>query len=240
MKFDIKEPIKIVVNIKLFSSRNEVTPCKTSIFRNNITIFNERNVSDLVIKCEDKEFYALKAILSSYSTVFDKMFSNQLSECLTDEVIINDRIDDSTEISADNVYEFLHYIYFGYSDKLDEMKEQLLYLAEKYEIIDLKNICQNYCLIDINYMNAIQLLILFDRYNCIESKNETIEFIAEHLNTILEQAKRDFDFININRSDLVEEICLSISKIIRQYRYMGVLQSRSSKDYKFNYYCCQY
>ena len=184
-----------------------MTDVNTNMFTNYLSMFNQISISDLVIKCEDKEFHASKAILSSHSVVFDKMFSNQLSESVTNEVIINDQIEDRTSITPNNVYEFLHYIYFGYSDKLDEMKEQLLYLAERYEIIDLKNICENYCLIDINHVNAIQLLIQFDRYNCAESKTKTITFIAEHLDSIFVKAKIDFDFTEINRSDLFDEIC---------------------------------
>ena len=232
--FDISTPIQIHVIIDVI----DVVSDNQYVISNYGNVFNNKTISDLVIKCGDTEFYASKAILSSHSDVFLKMFSNELSESQTNELIIDDNIANDIKITDENVFEFLRFIYFDHTDRLDEMKLALLHLAEKYQINDLKAICQEYIFLELNCNNAIQCLILFDRYNCNEMKNKTSLFIARKFDIILECAKQDLDHILDTRRDLLDEIYKALANIVQTCKTTSLPITSDLKYFIYRYLVC--
>ncbi|XP_054162920.1 speckle-type POZ protein-like [Oppia nitens] len=106
----------------------------------------------LVVGKEDqKEFFVSKLFLSSKSDVFDRMFTTDFIEKKNNEVIIDD-------IDSDVFEQFLQYLYTGNCDKLYEMLDELLYVADKYMVSSLKTICLNLIFLKINGKNAFQTI----------------------------------------------------------------------------------
>ncbi|CAG2106528.1 unnamed protein product [Medioppia subpectinata] len=126
--------------------------------------------TDCRLVVRDKEFFASKAILSVRSEVFRQMFTTNMSEKTKSEVIIDD-------IDAQVFEEFLRFLYTFKSNKLQELTEKLLYVSEKYMVLDLKTICENYVYITLNLKNAFQVLEVLKKYGNKELIEKTIEFI---------------------------------------------------------------
>ena len=152
---------------------------------------NDKTLSDFQIICRQKEFYVSKLILGNHSQVFRTMFESQMSEQKTNQLKIED-------IDEEVMEEFIKFLYFRKSDKIEEFTEELLYVSDKYQVLELKKMCENLLYVEINVWNAIKLFRTFDKYNSIETKNKTIDFIVDNLKTIRVQSGDDL-------SKLIEE-----------------------------------
>lgn len=119
------------------------------------------------------------AILSASSPVFEAMFTNDMMEAKTGQVVI-------TDIQADIFKELLHYIYAGHTcTPLTEHTAQSLYeAAEKYDIQDLRKKCLDFLLFQIKMNNAINLMIWADVHSIDKIKQAALKFVAENFRTI--------------------------------------------------------
>merc|ERR1719317_1266682 len=90
--------------------------------------------SDLVLVCEGEKIAAHKALLSCRSPVFDRMLQTCMKEGNTGEIIIED-------ITPNTLRILLGFIYTGTVDDITEGVEEVLYAADKYEMISLVDIC---------------------------------------------------------------------------------------------------
>jgi hypothetical protein len=66
------------------------------------------------------------------------------------------------------------------------MAHKLLAAAEKYEILELKHICEDLVFIDLTVDNAIQSFKIADKYNANKILDEIIEFIVINLPFVFE------------------------------------------------------
>ncbi len=73
------------------------------------------------------------------------------------------------------------------------MVEKLLAAAQKYEILEIKDFCANIIFKDIKNENAIQNLIIADKYNATKLLNKIIEFIAYNLQSILNFSNKEWE-----------------------------------------------
>ena len=207
--------LKIGVYITLYCLTSHLDNCFG--YRNG---FNVEECNDLTIICGQKRLFVSKERLISRSKVFKRMFDNEMMEQLTNVLVIED-------IDEEVVEEFVKYLYFYNSDKLEAFKEELLYMSDKYEVWDLKNICQNLIFIEIEPKNAIKLLLTFDKFNCIQMKTKTIEFISRNLSEIRIQSMTEW--LELIRSDyrLADEIFKKMSEIIdKQLRHSATTDTR--------------
>jgi hypothetical protein len=85
------------------------------------------------------------------------------------------------------------------------MARKLLIASEKYNISELKSICEGVIYNDLNSENAIESLLLADKYNAIDLRDKIINFIANNLPTIRETTPDLRLFIDKN-PDLVVKI----------------------------------
>ncbi|XP_054162919.1 speckle-type POZ protein-like [Oppia nitens] len=107
--------------------------------RNRFGQKSEEITQRLSISCRQRRserVFRSKLFLSSKSDVFDRMFTTDFIEKKNNEVIIDD-------IDSDVFEQFLQYLYTGNCDKLYEMLDELLYVADKYMVSSLKTICLN-------------------------------------------------------------------------------------------------
>ena len=136
-------------------------------------LFDNEQFSDVTLKVDGKSIAAHKNILASASPVFSAMFSHQMKENNENEVWIND-------IDYDIVYELARFIYFGKVNQMDQCTDQLLIVANKYQMENLKMICSFMLTKKLTLRNCIDYLILADLHGTKLFKLKAIEFINKN------------------------------------------------------------
>lgn len=136
-------------------------------------LYNSGNLSDVIIKVGDKDFAAHKAILASRSAVFAAMFEHPLEESKRNVVEIAD-----TE--PELMKELLCFVYSGKAPRIKDFAADILPVADKYCIEELKKMAENILLGQLTVYNAAATLVLADTYNAPVLKEETIKFINLH------------------------------------------------------------
>lgn len=114
-------------------------------------MLNESIHADVTIKTNDGTLWAHKAILSASSPVFHSIFAGNLEE--------ESSTIDIDDMSVDSCMAFLSYLY-GTINQEDFWKHRisLLGAANKYDIIDLKNLCEESLVEDISCGNVLERL----------------------------------------------------------------------------------
>ena len=88
-----------------------------------------------MIVCSDNvKLGCHRTFLSSRSTVFDAMMRTDMLEARQGFVIISD-------FNSTTFNEVLRYIYCNYVSNIDHHADQLIFAAEKYQLLGLKAIC---------------------------------------------------------------------------------------------------
>ncbi|XP_051173140.1 speckle-type POZ protein-like [Leptopilina boulardi] len=155
-------------------------------------------LSDVVFKINEKQFPAHKVILASTSPVFEKMFTHQMKENITNNVLIE-------ETDPEVFEEMLNYIYTGKINNLNTMAFGLYELANKYHITKLKKVCEQ-CLGEcLAIDNVISILTIADRCNSTLLKNKCIEYVDMNL----EEVKKTESFKDLGK-DLLIDLLLAI------------------------------
>ena len=127
--------------------------------------------SDITIKAGKKTFKAHKAILTTRSCVFRAMFENDMTEAARNCVEIKD-------MNPQAVQEMLRYIYTGTAPKVDKMADALLQAADKYDLKQLKAMCERELTSQLSEENVADTCELALRHSAIELKAKCIGFMA--------------------------------------------------------------
>jgi hypothetical protein len=127
------------------------------------------------------------------------MFSNDMIESQSNRCTIDD-------IESEVFEELLTFIYTGNAPKAQTMAEKLLAAAEKYEILEIKDFCANIIFKDIKNENAIQNLIIADKYNATKLLDKIIEFIADNFQTILNISVIEWEKFLVENPKLVTKV----------------------------------
>lgn len=134
-------------------------------------IFNSKVFSDFTfISSDEKPFPVHRCILLARSKVLDKMLNAELLESETKEVTIKD-------INGETMFELLRFIYTGKANNLKSVAFDLLYAAEKYDLIELKSICAKSLAENLSVENVFQVIILSDRCKAESLMKECIQLI---------------------------------------------------------------
>ncbi|XP_051173141.1 speckle-type POZ protein-like [Leptopilina boulardi] len=152
-------------------------------------------LSDVSFQIENKEFPAHKIILAAASPVFEKMFTHQMKENITNNVQIEDT-------DPDVFKEMLNYIYMGKVENLNSMAFDLYELANKYEITKLQIICEESLENCLDVDNVTFILEFADRHNSVNLKNECIKYINEKF----DEVRNTESYKNLKRELLIDII----------------------------------
>ena len=104
------------------------------IIRGLKSLLKDPKHSDLVLVCEGEKIAAHKAILACRSPVLDRMLQTCMKEGQTGEIIIED-------MAPGTLRMLLEFVYTGTVDDITEGLEEVLYAADKYEMISLVDVC---------------------------------------------------------------------------------------------------
>ncbi|XP_057318156.1 speckle-type POZ protein B-like [Microplitis mediator] len=133
-------------------------------------LFDTKINSDVIFVVGNEKFKAHKFILSTRSPVFSAMFTHEMKEKKDSEVTIPD-------IDPDIFNKMLKFIYTDEINNLDIDAVYLLEAADKYQLLNLKSLCEESLPKSVRIDNAIKLMILADLHNA----NQLLEFIFEFM-----------------------------------------------------------
>lgn len=124
---------------------------------------------------------AHKFILSLRSPVFRAMFQTEMSEAVTNEVLIQD-------FDAAVMQEFVRFLYTDKCDKaaLDQHAEQLLAAACKYQVPGLESLCENHLCANLSTANVVNILYLSDLYNAQQLKARALHYITHNAKEVVQ------------------------------------------------------
>ena len=144
-------------------------------------IFDAGKFTDVTIVCPGgTEFQCHKAILAGRSTVFEAMFTHEMKERRDNKVDIQDT-------DADTLREMLVYIYSNRVRNLEGKAAKLLVAAEKYNLRELKQICEDKLCLSLNEDNMLDLLILADLHCASNLRSLALRFFSDHGKNIVSQ-----------------------------------------------------
>ncbi|XP_038959861.1 TD and POZ domain-containing protein 2-like [Rattus norvegicus] len=137
--------------------------------------------TDCTLVVSGQEFRAHKAILAARSPVFRAMFEHEMQEHLTNRIEIHD-------IHLQVFKELMAFIYTGKAPHLHShsMATGLLAAADKYDLQDLKVICEDSLCRNLSVKNAVPTLILADLHSTEHLKTRAMDFIILHASEVSE------------------------------------------------------
>ena len=132
--------------------------------------------------CQDegKEFKCHKAILAGRSPVFEAMFSHNMKEAQENKVTVED-------IDGDTFEAMLFFMYSGKVKNLQEKAAELLAAAEKYQLMDLKQRCEESLSINLKVDNVLDVLVTAYLHNASSLQSLAMKFIGENAKEVSAQ-----------------------------------------------------
>lgn len=170
---------------------------QSSIKKADLDFFNNKEFSDVVVKCGDERFECHKVFLATNSPVFKAMLTSNMKETNNNEIQIDD-------IEPEVMTEFLELIYTGKSSNLDKFAMDLFIAADKYQINSLKEICEEALISSLEIDNCLSLLLVGDKCSTAIKKSAITfminnkssinldEVLLDHPSLMLEILKEDF------------------------------------------------
>ncbi|XP_043287917.1 ARMADILLO BTB ARABIDOPSIS PROTEIN 1-like [Venturia canescens] len=165
---------------KILESRSpscQISPSNTVSLRD---MFESKTLGDVTFVFDDKQLLAHKSVLAARSEVFQAMFSGEMKEKDTSRVEI---VDTKAEIFE----EFLKYLYIGELNDFNNKIEDMLLLSVKYQVCELKEMCEEYMLKNVYETNAVQYLFIANKCHCAALKKKALN-ILENSSRALKQA----------------------------------------------------
>lgn len=130
-------------------------------------------LSDFTIVTDSKEFKVHRTVLAARSSVFAAMFETYMKEQRDSKIVIND-------FSSQDVESFLKFFYFGCIENSINVVE-VFKLAEKYDVKELRDMCEAILIDTIEENNAVEILELGRLYDKNNLKNLAFRKIREAL-----------------------------------------------------------
>lgn len=131
--------------------------------------------------CEGREFRCHKNILAGRSTVFDAMFTHDMEENRNSKV-------DIIDLDGDTVHDMIIYIYSGKVAEVEGKATGLLSAAEKYDLKELKTMCETALCDTITQDNVLDLLVLADLHGASAVRSLALKFIVDNGKEIVAQS----------------------------------------------------
>uniref|UniRef100_A0A146M833 BTB and MATH domain-containing protein 43 n=1 Tax=Lygus hesperus TaxID=30085 RepID=A0A146M833_LYGHE len=160
---------------------------------------------DVVVVVQESKFKVHKAVLAAHSPVLTAMFNVDMLESRQNIVTIEDCSPHSFEA-------FIKWMYLGEVEGTEQVHSELLALADKYNIDELKLTCEQYISSKIRVNNAIKTLQLADLYKAPLLKKRSLEFIRSRVSEI--SSSEDWPSL-VNNPKLLEEVTLELASLVK-------------------------
>ena len=171
---------KTIITSGKSESLMEDESAKEKHFENISTLFNTKEMSDIVVKCGSEEFDCHKAILACQSSYFKAMFASGMKENRVSEI-------DITDFDGNVIASMLKFMYSGKVEDLDNQAKELLVAADKYDVAALKEMCERALAKTVKIENAVELLIFADLFNANLLREHLMDYLSVHKSKITEK-----------------------------------------------------
>ncbi|CEF62186.1 Speckle-type POZ protein [Strongyloides ratti] len=174
-------PEEVLCQEVVSNFNRELTPIDRKYFDRFFEMYESKDLTDCKILCKGQEFPVHKFMLASQSSVFRAMFKHtDTKEAINNSIIIEDS-------TPGAVSEMLKYLYSGEVVKELEVEEgiQLLRLAEKYILGQLKIICEEKLSAKVSNENVCRLIEEADIYNAENLMDACMQKISKFHKIIL-------------------------------------------------------
>ncbi|CRK97105.1 CLUMA_CG010458, isoform A [Clunio marinus] len=172
---------------------------KDQTFSRLAEFFLNEKFSDFSFTVGETIFPVHKLILSSRSPVFKRMFAGNFKESTSSSQEVSD-------VSAQVFGEMLHFMYKSKINNL-EHAEDLLAIADRYQIDDLKAIIENHLFHKLEDDNAHRFFQLAHRHNCCkEFKKECFKVLKRLFNRLFKDLNFSLTEEFLDQPEKVREI----------------------------------
>ncbi|XP_015925866.1 speckle-type POZ protein [Parasteatoda tepidariorum] len=142
-------------------------------------MFLSKKFCDVKLSVENHVIEAHKSVLAARSPIFCAMFDMNMIETLTGTVKIVD-------IDYNTVNLFLEFLYTDNVGVIDfERAKKLLIVADKYQVLTLKEKCSIFLNCKMSLTNVYEILVLADTISHARLKAAAIDFIVKNSEEIL-------------------------------------------------------
>lgn len=149
--------------------------CERSLIQCYKQMFQEEETKDFKFSVGDKCVMVHKLILTNRCDYFKKMLQYNTVEKAKNEVIIDD-------FNLETMESFVQYLYTNEIECIELLAEDLLILADKYFMHQLKEKCEQHLISTIEFADkTIDLLIFADKYNCESLEEEALSDIRQNI-----------------------------------------------------------
>jgi len=189
------DTLTIYCRIKKLNESSNVCLCPTSNLPNvrrlsryskvSPALLNDKTNADFNFRVKNCVIAAHKTIVGARSPVFETMLKQELKE--NNEIEIED-------MELPVFQKMLQFIYTNDCD-VGEHAEELLIAADRYDIIDLKDICEEELKSKLTVDNAARLLTVSDKCQAKMLKNTTIQFINRNAKQVALKNESSIDVV---------------------------------------------
>ena len=161
------------------SRRND---CRRQVCEDFGKAFRSEEFSDFKIRCGGQIFPCHKLVLSARSPVFKAMFQSNMREASINEVTINDfqpRV-------LDNMLQFIYTGTFESGYITANIAFDLLGAANKYQLEQLKNICEDKLCESLDIGNSMEYLVVSDMQGADKLRQMSLDFIVKNMDLIVD------------------------------------------------------
>ncbi|XP_015905763.2 speckle-type POZ protein-like isoform X1 [Parasteatoda tepidariorum] len=152
-----------------YCSNTDICPNLLREFKN---MLHDKIYSDVKLKTDDDVLNAHRSVLAARSAVFAAMFHQDMIESQTSTVEIFD-------VDSDTLKSFLEFIYTGKVEDIDyAMAKELLLVADKYQVLTLKEKCVSFLESVISFKTVFEVLSLADLISHKYLKKTAMNFVA--------------------------------------------------------------
>ncbi|XP_046998112.1 speckle-type POZ protein-like [Schistocerca americana] len=136
-------------------------------------------LSDVKLRADAAEFQAHRAVLCARSPVFSAMLRHDTQEARDGIVYIKD-------VEADVLREVLQFIYTDSTPLLEKMVDRLLMAADKYDLLQLKELCEVELAKNLTVDNAVATAVIALSHSSGVLKSAVTSFVKRHRLAILD------------------------------------------------------
>ena len=180
--------------------------CRRQVCEDFGKALRSEEFSDFKIRCGHKIFHCHKLVLSARSPVFKAMFNSNMMEATSNEVTI-------TDFQPSVIDKMLQFIYAGTFENryiTEDVAYDLLRAADKYQLEQLKNICEDKLCESLDIGNSMKYLVLSDIQGADKLREMSMELIVKNMDLIMESA------VYRNWMDSHKDLVLEITRMLVQ------------------------
>uniref|UniRef100_A0A0A9Z067 Speckle-type POZ protein n=2 Tax=Lygus hesperus TaxID=30085 RepID=A0A0A9Z067_LYGHE len=147
---------------------------------NLYNFYTEGEMVDTTVEVMGFQVRLHKIVLAAHSPVFRAMFQSGMMETRTNHIKIND-------VEPATFQQIVHYLYNGFCPDLSRHHVEIFKFADKYDLVELAEMCEDMSSSCRDVNNAVEYLILAEMLCRDTMKNEVLDFMKPRIRFIVQQ-----------------------------------------------------